>query len=94
MPRAALFLDPSSAVGPVNPRIFGSFVEHLGRCVYTGIWEPDHPTADKDGFRQDVIELVKELGVTAIRYREVTSSRASSGRIRSAPKPIVPDDLT
>jgi alpha-N-arabinofuranosidase len=68
MPGAVLFLDPASAVGPVNPRIFGSFVEHLGRCVYTGIWEPDHPTADKDGFRQDVIELVKELGVTTIRY--------------------------
>ncbi|MGO1345647.1 MAG: alpha-L-arabinofuranosidase, partial [Bifidobacterium psychraerophilum] len=52
----------------VDSRLFGSFVEHLGRCVYTGIYEPGHPTADADGFRQDVIDLVKELGATTIRY--------------------------
>ncbi|MGH1554059.1 alpha-N-arabinofuranosidase [Streptomyces sp. L7] len=67
--RTARFtLDPAFTVGEVDPRIFGSFVEHLGRCVYTGIFEPDHPTADEDGIRQDVLDLVRELGVTAIRY--------------------------
>jgi alpha-N-arabinofuranosidase len=55
-------------VGPVRRRTFGSFVEHLGRCVYTGIYEPDHPTANEDGFRMDVVELVRELGTTTIRY--------------------------
>ncbi len=63
-----LFIDHNFTVGEVNPRLFGSFVEHLGRCVYDGIYEPGHPQADQDGFRRDVIELVKELGVSAIRY--------------------------
>lgn len=68
MPKAHLTLDPHFTVGPVNRRLFGSFVEHLGRCVYDGIYEPGHPTADANGFRDDVVALVKELGVTAIRY--------------------------
>ncbi|MGW0187689.1 arabinosylfuranosidase ArfA [Streptomyces sp. NPDC003362] len=65
---ARFTLDPAFTVGKVNPRLFGSFVEHLGRCVYTGIFEPGHPTADDAGLRQDVLDLVRELGVTAIRY--------------------------
>jgi alpha-N-arabinofuranosidase len=48
--------------------LFGAFVEHLGRCVYGGIYEPGHPTADKQGFRQDVLKLVQELGTTIMRY--------------------------
>ncbi|WP_330351352.1 arabinosylfuranosidase ArfA [Streptomyces sp. NBC_00582] len=65
---ATFTLDPAFAVGAVNPRLFGSFVEHMGRCVYTGIYEPGHPSADADGLRQDVLELVRELGVTTVRY--------------------------
>ncbi|MFG6503275.1 alpha-N-arabinofuranosidase [Microbacterium sp. P05] len=68
MIHARLTIDPHFTVGPVNRRLFGSFVEHLGRCVYDGIYEPGHPSADADGFRTDVIELVRELGVTAVRY--------------------------
>ncbi|WP_426519422.1 alpha-N-arabinofuranosidase [Diaminobutyricibacter sp. McL0618] len=68
MVTARLTIDPQFTVGTVNPRLFGSFVEHLGRCVYDGIYEPGHPTADAEGFRSDVIELVKELGVSTIRY--------------------------
>ena len=68
MPQAHLTLDPHFTVGTVNRRLFGSFVEHLGRCVYDGIYEPGHPTADANGFRGDVVELVRELGVSAIRY--------------------------
>ena len=68
MVNARLTIDPHFTVGPVNPRLFGSFVEHLGRCVYDGIYEPGHPSADADGFRTDVIDLVKELGVSTIRY--------------------------
>ncbi|HWO66006.1 MAG TPA: alpha-L-arabinofuranosidase, partial [Umezawaea sp.] len=40
----------------------------MGRCVYTGIYEPGHPTADEDGFRGDVLALTRELGVTIVRY--------------------------
>jgi alpha-N-arabinofuranosidase len=65
---ARVVLDPAWQVAPVNRRLFGSFVEHLGRCVYGGIYEPDHPTADADGFRRDVIDLVDELGVSVVRY--------------------------
>jgi alpha-L-arabinofuranosidase len=68
MPVARIVLDPAYTVGPLNRRLFGSFVEHLGRCVYDGIYEPGHPSADADGFRTDVMDLVRELGVTTIRY--------------------------
>ena len=63
-----LVVENRDFVGSVNNRLFGSFVEHLGRCVYTGIYEPGHPCADSDGYRSDVMDLVKELGVTTIRY--------------------------
>ena len=65
---ASATLDPAFRIGPVRRRLFGSFVEHLGRCVYTGIHDPDHPSAGKEGFRADVVDLVKELGVTTVRY--------------------------
>ena len=68
MPTARLTADPAFTVAPVPPRLFGSFVEHMGRCVYTGIYEPDHPKADEHGIRQDVAELVRELGPTVVRY--------------------------
>lgn len=68
MPHAHLTLDPAFTVGPINRRLFGAFVEHLGRCVYDGIYEPGHSLADGEGFRTDVIDLVKELGVSTIRY--------------------------
>jgi alpha-L-arabinofuranosidase len=68
MVTAHLTIDPSFTVGPIDRRLFGSFVEHLGRCVYDGLYEPGHATADSEGFREDVIELVKELGVSTIRY--------------------------
>ena len=65
---ARFTLDPAFTVGEVDPRLFGSFVEHLGRCVYTGVFEPGHPAADERGLRTDVLDLVRELGVTVIRY--------------------------
>ena len=68
MSNARVTVDPGFVIGPINRRLFGTFVEHMGRAVYTGIYEPGHPTADADGFRQDVIELVREMGVTGIRY--------------------------
>jgi len=68
MSRARVTLDRDFVVGEVPRRIFGSFVEHMGRCVYTGIYEPGHATADEQGFRRDVLDLVKELGATVIRY--------------------------
>ncbi|MGP9539258.1 arabinosylfuranosidase ArfA [Brachybacterium sp. AOP43-C2-M15] len=63
-----LTLDPAFRVAPVRRRTFGAFVEHLGRCVYTGIFEPEHPQADAQGFRTDVLALTRELGVSSVRY--------------------------
>ena len=56
------------AVATVDPRLFGSFVEHLGRVVYGGIYDPGHASSDAHGFRRDVIDWVRTLGVTVIRY--------------------------
>jgi alpha-N-arabinofuranosidase len=64
----SLTLDPAFRVGDVDRRLFGSFAEHMGRCVYTGLHEPGHPSADERGFRRDVLELVRELGPTVVRY--------------------------
>ena len=68
MQKAKLILDRDFVIGQIDPRIYGSFVEHLGRCVYGGLYEPDHPAADEDGFRRDVLALVRDLGVTTVRY--------------------------
>jgi alpha-N-arabinofuranosidase len=68
MLRMSLTLDPAFVVAPVNRRTFGSFVEHLGRCVYGGIVDPQHPASDEDGFRLDVLDLVREMGVSVVRY--------------------------
>ena len=61
-------VDPDFVIAPVRRELFGSFVEHMGRCVYTGIYEPDHPTADEARFPRRRAELIRELGVTVVRY--------------------------
>src|SRR5271155_4759414 len=68
MNKAQIIVDSDFCISQLDRRLFGSFVEHIGRCVYGGIFEPGHPTADKNGFRQDVVALTKELGVTVVRY--------------------------
>lgn len=60
------YLDES--VSSIDDRIYSGFVEHLGRCIYGGIYEPDHPTADANGFRLDVAEALRELKIPLIRY--------------------------
>jgi len=84
-------LRPDAVVGQVDRRLFGSFVEHLGRCVYTGIYEPGHSSADANGFRTDVLDLVRELGVTTIRYpggNFVSSYRWEDGVGPVADRPV------
>ena len=66
--KAELIVDKAYTIGEVDKRLYGSFVEHLGRAIYGGVYEPGHPTADEHGFRQDVIDLVKGLKVPIIRY--------------------------
>ena len=66
--KATVKVNANFPIGEIDPRIYSGFVEHLGRAVYEGIYQPDHPTADEDGFRQDVLELVRELGTPLTRY--------------------------
>lgn len=68
MNRASMTLDRSYKIGRIDPRMYGSFIEHLGRAVYGGIYEPGHPLADEQGFRKDVIRLVRDLDVPLVRY--------------------------
>ena len=63
-----MILDRAFQISRIDERIYGSFIEHLGRAVYGGIYQPGHPAADSCGFRQDVVQLVKELNVPIIRY--------------------------
>ncbi|MGM9682259.1 MAG: alpha-N-arabinofuranosidase [Eubacteriales bacterium] len=68
MENIRITVNPDYTVGETDKRLFGSFVEQFGRVVYGGIFEPDGKYADDMGFRRDVIELVRELGVSCIRY--------------------------
>ncbi len=65
---AKIVADPEFRIGQVDPRLYGSFIEHLGRAVYGGIYEPGHATTDDMGFRRDVLDLVRELQTTLVRY--------------------------
>ena len=68
MRQAKVLIDRNFTIGWVDRHLFGAFVEHLGRGVYGGIYEPGHPTAEERGFCRDVLDLVRELGVTIVRY--------------------------
>lgn len=68
MKKAKMVIDPAYKKGGVDKRIYGSFIEHLGRAVYDGLYQPGNPLSDEDGFRQDVLEMVRELNVPIIRY--------------------------
>ena len=68
MKKATMILSKDFVIGQTDERLFGSFVEHMGSVVYNGIYEPGHTTADEEGFRGDVMELVKELNLSMVRY--------------------------
>lgn len=61
-------IDKNRIRSNLDRRLLGSFLEHLGRAVYTGVYQPGSPLADEKGFRKDVIGEVKQLGVPIIRY--------------------------
>ena len=68
MQRAKVINNINFEKGKISPTLYGSFIEHMGRVVYSGIYEPEHPQADENGFREDVLEKVRDMGVTCIRY--------------------------
>ena len=63
-----MHIEKNFKLAEVDKRIYSSFLEHLGRAIYTGIYEPGHPAADENGFRKDVLELIRELNVSHVRY--------------------------
>src|SRR5690242_6888900 len=64
---AKVFVDPQRVISDISPLLFGGFAEHLGRCVYEGMYDPSSPHADERGFRRDVLAAMKELGFTTVR---------------------------
>lgn len=68
MLHATMIIDKAFKVSQIDKRIYGSFIEHLGRAVYDGIYQPGNPLSDEDGFRKDVIAMVRELQVPIVRY--------------------------
>jgi alpha-N-arabinofuranosidase len=67
-PTARIKIDTDRVIGEVHPDVFGNFAEHLGRCIYGGIYEEGSPLSDADGFRKDVMEATRGLGVTLLRW--------------------------
>jgi alpha-N-arabinofuranosidase len=67
-PAARIKIDTDRVIGEVHPHIFGNFAEHLGRCIYGGMFEEGSPLSDSDGFRKDVLEATRGLGVTLLRW--------------------------
>ena len=68
MRKARLKLDKDYTIAKVDKRIFSTFIEPIGDIVYGSIYDPKHPTADEQGFRKDVMEIMRDLKSTAIRY--------------------------
>ena len=66
--KAKIVIDRDYQVSEVDKRLFGSFIEHLGRAVYDGLYQSGHEYSDEDGFRTDVMDMVRELNVPIIRY--------------------------
>lgn len=68
MSQVKIHIQRGFQIGEIDHQMFGSFVEHMGSVIHNGIYEPNHPSADPNGFRTDVLELVKDLGLSVIRY--------------------------
>ena len=68
LPPTTVRLDAAERIAEVDPRIFGGFVEHMGRCVYEGLFDPASRHADSHGFRTDVLDALAQLRFTAMRY--------------------------
>ena len=66
--KASVTAHKDYTIATIDDRVYSAFLEHLGRAIYTGIYEPDHPTADRNGMRGDVAQLVRDLNIPFVRY--------------------------
>jgi alpha-N-arabinofuranosidase len=65
---ARVFIDSRRTLAPLDRNLFGSFLEHLGRAIYEGIYEPGSKLSESNGFRKDVLDEIRQLGVPLVRY--------------------------
>ena len=65
---ARVLLDNERTIGTISPLLFGGFAEHMGRCIYGGIYDPESPQADERGFRRDVQAALREMRLSILRY--------------------------
>jgi alpha-N-arabinofuranosidase len=65
---ARISVDPNRTIAPISPLLFGGFAEHMGRCIYGGIYDPASPHADENGLRRDVLDALRAQQYTVIRY--------------------------
>ncbi len=93
MKKAKVIIDKDFTIAEIDEKVFSSFVEPLGRCIYGGIYEPGHESADENGFRQDVMEYIKPLNLTLNRFPGGKLLRPTDGKMESAPKKNVPEGL-
>lgn len=67
----SVHIDPARIIDEVDPRIYSGFTEHMGRCIYGGLYEPDNKNGlsdPKTGFRKDVLDVLRELDIPLVRY--------------------------
>ena len=64
---ARILLDNERTIGTISPLLFGGFAEHMGRCVYDGIFDPASPQSDERGFRRDVQAALREMRLSILR---------------------------
>ena len=65
---AKVYIDTNRTIVPISPLLFGGFAEHMGRCIYEGIYDPESTHADEHGLRKDVLEALRDQAYTVIRY--------------------------
>ena len=92
MKKAEIMIDQHFLTGDVDKRIFGSFIEHLGRAVYGGIYQEGSLLSDEQGFRKDTLKLVRELNVPIVRYPG--GNFVSVGRQRRTEEPETSQNRT
>jgi alpha-N-arabinofuranosidase len=66
--RARVKIDTERVIGDIDPKLYGNFIEHLGRCIEGGVFDEGSPLSDSDGYRKDVLEATKNLGVSILRW--------------------------
>ena len=84
--KSVIKADKEKQISAIDKRLYSSFIEHLGRAVYHGIYEPGHETADDMGFRQDVLKVIREMNIP---IRVVTLYRVTIGKMEPGQKKSV-----